>query len=135
MQNWESLIAERKVLHKASKDCLIEDPVMRNKRNLERRYDASEKGKERHRKWSRTWAGRLSQKNRTARYNATEKGKANSRKKSNAFYARHKDDPEFKARRSEYDRIFRLRRKASKMSGIHTLFLIGGTVTTELAYC
>lgn len=46
---------------------------------------------------------------RGAKYRATEKGKANSRKKSNAYYARHKDDPEFKARRAEYHRAFRKR--------------------------
>lgn len=77
--------------------------------NYERARESHAGRKAQHVAYNRSEAGRESMARRGAKYRATEKGKANSRKKSNAYYARHKDDPEFKAKRAEYQRSFRMR--------------------------
>ena len=74
--------------------------------NYERAMEATPERKAQHVAYNRSEAGRESMARMGAKYRATEKGKANSRKKSNAFYQRHKDDPDFKAKRAEYHRAF-----------------------------
>ena len=52
-----------------------------------------------HKAWAQSPAGKESERRRRAKYYATEKGKANALKKSRAYYERHKDDPDFRARK------------------------------------
>ena len=60
MQDWESLIAERTEAHGNVKTCLIEDPVKRNRRNLDRLYDKSPKRIAQHKAWALSPAGKKS---------------------------------------------------------------------------
>lgn len=87
--------------------------------NYERAREATPERKAQHVAYNRSEAGRESMARRGAKYRATEKGKANSRKKSNAYYARHKDDPEFKAKRAKYNRAFRERHPGYRSGDKH----------------
>lgn len=71
--------------------------ALRQKRNDEKKPER----KAQHKKWAHTEAGKASMKRRGARYRATYKGRQQARKKSLNYYRRHKDDPEFKARKME----------------------------------
>ena len=47
------------------------------------------------------------------------------------FYDRHKNDPEFKAKRRDYERMFRLRHRPGKLRQIDfTITLLGGGTFT-----
>lgn len=113
--------AHRNQLEKARRD--RRTPEQREhdnmmKREWNRAHPERERTPERiakHKAWAKSPSGKESMRRRTAKYYATEKGKANARKKSMAFYNRHKDEPEFKARRKEYQRTFRERHKVGKL--------------------
>lgn len=115
MQNWESLIAERTEAHDTVKTCLVEDPVKRNRRNLDRIYDKSPKRIAQHKAWALSPAGKKSMRERGARYRATENGKEHCRKKSRNYFLRHCNNPAWRAHRLEVQKAWKARRKAAKI--------------------
>ncbi|WP_407444853.1 hypothetical protein [Fibrobacter sp.] len=76
-------------------------------RERNREYEKTDKAKARHKRWRQTEAGRESLRKRGERYRHTEKGGINNRKKSNRYYARHKNDPEFIAKKRAYNKAYR----------------------------
>jgi len=106
MPNWESLIAQRTEAHRDTyKPQTIEDPVRRNAILTGRAYEHTEAAKAKHRAWAKTPAGKASSKRRTEKYRKAHPERVNA--KSRRFYARHKDELEFKARKREYGRRYR----------------------------
>ena len=98
----------------------------------ERIREATPERKAQHRMWAHSEAGRKSDRERHRRYRATENGREMVRQKSIRFYRRHKDDPAFKARKYGYEVAFRARQKARRLSGEHTLWLIGGCIKVNM---
>lgn len=115
MQDWESLIAERTEAHGTVKTCLVEDPVKRNRRNLDRLYDKSPKRIAQHKAWEQSPAGKKSAHERSKRYRATEKGKLVCRRKSLKYFHTHCNDPEWRANRLATQKAWKARRKAAKI--------------------
>lgn len=115
MQDWESLIAERTEAHGVVKTCLVEDPVKRNRLNIDRIYDKSPKRVAQHKAWAQSQAGRKSAHDRSKRYRATEKGKQAARRKSLKYFYAHRDDPAWRAHRLEVQKAWKARRKAAKI--------------------
>ena len=116
--NWESLIAER--MRPCSKMAAQD-------------YEHSEGRKRQHRAWAKSLEGILSYKRRQAKWKATEKGKATRRRITNRYYARHKDEPEFKAKRSAWDKAFRLRHKPGALRQVdYTLTMHGETIVAHV---
>lgn len=103
-----------------------------NRLKQERIREATPERKAQHKRWAQSEAGRKSDLERHRRYRATEKGREMVRQKSLRFYARHKDDPAFKARKYEYLVAFRARQKARRLSGEHTLCLMGGCIKVNM---
>lgn len=114
MQNWENLIAERTESHGVVKTCRIQDPVKRNRLNLDRRYDKSPKRIAQHKAWAQSPAGKKSMRERGARYRDTENGKEHCRKKSRNYFIRHRNDPVWRAHRLEVQKAWKAKRKAAK---------------------
>ena len=98
----------------------------------ERISEATPERKAQHKRWAQSEAGRKSDLERHRRYRATENGREMVRLKSLRFYERHKDDPEFKARKYGYEVVFRARQKARRLSGEHTLWLMGGCIKVNM---
>jgi hypothetical protein len=98
----------------------------------ERIREASPERKAQHKRWAQSEAGRRSDLERHRRYRDTPHGREVARQKSLRFYERHKDDPVFKARKYEYLVAFRARQKARRLSGEHTLWLMGGVVKVNM---
>lgn len=97
--NWESQIAERIEAHFGTYSPLrIVDPIIRNRKNLQKkwfkiRYDANpEYFLERSRKW------KAEHKEACAKHQAD-------------YRRRHKDDPEYKAKKAAWNRAYRARKK------------------------
>lgn len=98
----------------------------------ERIREATQERKAYHKRWAQSEAGKRSDLERHRRYRATPHGREVARQKSLQFYARHKDDPEFKARKYGYEVVFRERKKARMLSGEHVLWLMGGVVKVNM---
>lgn len=98
----------------------------------ERIREATPERKAQHKRWAQSEDGKRSMRERHRRYRATENGREMVRLKSLRFYERHKDDPAFKARKYGYEVIFRARQKARRLSGEHTLWLMGGVVKVNM---
>ena len=98
----------------------------------ERVREATPERKAQHKRWAQSEAGRKSNLERHRRYRATENGREMVRLKSLRFYRRHKDDPEFKARKYGYEVVFRARQKARRLSGEHTLWLMDGCIKVNM---
>ena len=98
----------------------------------ERIREATPERKAQHKRWAQSEAGKRSMRERHRRYRATPHGLEMVRQKSLRFYQRHKDDPAFKARKYGYEVIFRARQKARRLSGEHTLWLMGGCVKVNM---
>jgi hypothetical protein len=98
----------------------------------ERVREATPERKAWHKRWSQSEAGKKSDLERHRRYRATEKGREMARLKSLRFYERRKDDPVFKARKYGYEVVFRARQKARRLSGEHTLYLMGGCIKVNM---
>ena len=98
----------------------------------ERIREATPERKAQHKRYAQSEAGRRSDRERSHRYRATENGREMVRLKSLRFYERHKDDPEFKARKYGYEVVFRARQKARRLCGEHTLWLMGGCVKVNM---
>ena len=115
MTNWESLIAERTAAHRDTyKPQRIEDPVRRNEVLISRAYERTEAAKAKHRAWAKTPAGKASLKRRGEKYRKAHPERVNA--KSRRFYARHKDEPEFKAKKREYGKLYRERHREERLA-------------------
>lgn len=117
----------------------------------EREREKTPERKTMHKAWAHSPAGKESERRRGAKYYATEKGKANALKKSRAYYDRHKDDPEFRARKQawrdawkernperareirEYSNaVQRARKNQRRLGGEHVLALMGITLKVRM---
>lgn len=104
-----------------------------------------------HKAWAHSPAGKESERRRGAKYYATEKGKANALKKSRAYYDRHKDDPDFRARKQAWrdawkernperarelrdycNAVQRGKMKQRRLGGEHVLALLGITLKVRM---
>lgn len=103
-----------------------------NRLKQERIREANPERKAQHKMWAQSEDGKRSQRERHRRYRATENGREMVRQKSLRFYQRHKDDPAFKARKYGYEVAFRARKKARRLSGEHTLWLLGGCIKVNM---
>lgn len=130
---WESIIAERQ---RPLNTLRIEDPVERNVRHQKlkycRKYDSTPERKAQHKAYAQSEAGKKSDLERHRRYRATPHGREMVRLKALRFYERHKNDPEFKAKKYGYGVIFRARQRAMRLNGEHTLWLMGGVVKVNM---
>ena len=117
----------------------------------EREREKTPERKAMHKAWAQSPAGKESERRRGAKYYATEKGKKNALKKSRAYYDRHKDDPEFRARKKawrdawkernpehareirEYcNAVHRGKMKQRRLGGEHVLALMGVTLKIRM---
>ena len=120
-------------------------------REREREREKTPERKAMHKAWARSPAGKESMRRRGAKYYATEKGKRNALKKSRAYYDRHKDDPDFRARKKawrdawkernperareirEYSNaVQRGKMKQRRLGGEHVLALLGITLKVRM---
>lgn len=120
-------------------------------RMKEREREKTPERKAMHKAWAHSPAGKESERRRGAKYYATEKGKANALKKSRAYYDRHKDDPEFRARkqaqreawknrnperakelRDHCNAVQRARKNQRRLGGEHVLALLGITLKVRM---
>lgn len=104
-----------------------------------------------HKAWAKSPAGKESERRRGAKYYASEKGKKNALKKSRAYYDRHKDDPEFRARKQAWRNAWKERNperareireysnavqrgkmKQRRLGGEHVLALLGITLKIRM---
>ena len=112
---WESLIARR--MRPCATMPKEVDPSKRAKKISDARFGKTQKKRDSYKAWAQTPAGKESIKNSHRKYDTSPKGKANAQRKRDKYYATHKDDPEFKARKNARNRDYRARKKAKK-SGI-----------------
>lgn len=120
-------------------------------RERDRERDKTPERKAMHKAWAQSPAGKESERRRSAKYYATEKGKNNALKKSRAYYERHKDDPEFRARkqaqrdawkernpekakelRDHCNAVQRARKNQRRLGGEHVLALLGITLKVRM---
>ena len=120
-------------------------------REREREREKTPERKAMHKAWAKSPAGKESERRRGAKYYATLKGKKNAIKKSRAYYDRHKDDPEFRARkqaqrdawkernperarelRDHCNAVQRARKNQRRLGGEHVLALMGVTLKLRM---
>lgn len=120
-------------------------------RERDREREKTPERKALHKAWAQSPAGKESERRRGAKYYATEKGKKNALKKSRAYYDRHKDDPEFRARkqacrnawkernpekakelRDYCNAVQRARKNQRRLGGEHVLALMGITLKVRM---
>ncbi len=120
-------------------------------REREREREKTPERKAVHKAWAHSTAGKESERRRGAKYYATEKGKKNALKKSRAYYDRHKDDPEFRARkqaqrdawkernperareiRDHSNAVQRGKMNQRRLGGEHVLALMGVTLKVRM---
>ena len=120
-------------------------------RERDREREKTPERKALHKAWAHSPAGKESERRRGAKYYATPKGKANALKKSRAYYDRHKDDPEFRARkqaqrnawkernperarelRDHCNAVQRGKKKQRRLGGEHVLALLGITLKVRM---
>ena len=146
--------AEVALLHKAeyNRKWREANPDKMAAMRLKERYrEKTPERKAMHKAWAQSPAGKESERRRGAKYYATEKGKKNALKKSRAYYDRHKDDPEFRARKQawrdawnernperareirEYSNaVQRGKMKQRRLGGEHVLALLGITLKVRM---
>ena len=98
----------------------------------ERIMEATPERKSYHKKWAQSDDGKRSMRERHRRYRATPHGREMVRLKSLRFYERHKSDPAFRDRKYGYEVAFRARQKTRRLSGEHTLWLMGGCIKVNM---
>ena len=98
----------------------------------ERIREATPERKAQHRRYAQSEAGRISDRERQRRYRATENGKIKIREKSRRHWLKVKDDPAWRAHRLEVQTMWRHMKKAMRLNGEHTLFLMGGCVKVNM---
>lgn len=146
--------AEAALMHKAERNRKWREANPDKVIAMRARERVREKTPERkamHKAWAQSPAGKESERRRGAKYYATEKGKANALKKSKAYYERHKDDPEFRARkqacrnawkernperarelRDHSNAVHRGKMKQRRLGGEHVLALMGVTLKIRM---
>ena len=146
--------AEAALLHKAERNRKWREAnpdKVAEMRERERERDKTPERKALHKAWAQSPAGKESERRRGAKYYATEKGKKNALKKSRAYYDRHKDDPEFRARkqacrnawkernperarelRDYSNAVQRGKMKQRRLGGEHVLALLGITLKVRM---
>ena len=146
--------AEAALLHKAERNRKWREAnpdKVAEMRERERERDKTPERKALHKAWAQSPAGKESERRRGAKYYATEKGKKNALKKSRAYYDRHKDDPEFRARkqacrnawkernperareiRDYSNAVHRGKMKQRRLGGEHVLALLGITLKVRM---
>ena len=146
--------AEAALLHKAQYNRKWREAnpdKMAAMRERDREREKTPERKAMHKAWAHSPAGKESGRRRGAKYYATEKGKKNALKKSRAYYDRHKDDPEFRARKQawrdawkernperarelrEYSNaVQRGKMKQRRLGGEHVLALLGITLKVRM---
>ena len=110
MEKWESIIAKK--MRPCAK--MAEDVAHQRKLEYERKREATPERKEQHRIWAHSEAGKESMRRRNKKWRESEHGREVCRAKSRRWYAAHKKDPEFMARKNEYDRNYRAMQRANK---------------------
>lgn len=108
MENWESIIAQK--MRPCAK--MAEDVAHQRKLEYERTREATPERRAQHRAYDKTEAGRASMQRRNKKWRESERGREVCRAKSRRWYAAHKKDPEFMARKKEYNRNYRAMRRA-----------------------
>lgn len=98
----------------------------------ERIREATTERKAQHKRWAQSEAGRASMSERGRRYRATEKGRENSRRKARRYWLKVKDDPVWRAHKLDVQTMWRHMKKAKKLNGEHTLWLMGGVVKVNM---
>ena len=120
-------------------------------RERDRERDKTPERKAMHKAWAQSPAGKESERRRSAKYYASEKGKKNALKKSRAYYERHKDDPDFRARKQAQREAWSARnpgkakelrdhsnavragkKNQRRLGGEHVLALIGITLKVRM---
>lgn len=100
--NWESLIKDR--MRPASHVSSVEDPVLRNQRRRQKLW------RDRNNYNSKYYFTHKAERRKSA-----DEWKRNHRERVNEYAreyrAKHKDSPEYKAKRAAYNRAYRLRQK------------------------
>lgn len=94
--------------------------------------EATPERKAQHKRWAQSEAGRASMSERGRRYRATEKGRENSRRKARRYWLKVKDDPAWKAHKLEVQTMWKHRKRAERLNGEHTLWLMGGVVKVNM---
>ena len=77
-------------------------------------------------------AGKRSLLERQRRYRATEKGRLVARAKARRYWLKVKDDPVWKAHKLEVITIWKLRKRAERLNGEHTLYLMDGCIKVNM---
>lgn len=98
----------------------------------ERIREATPERKEQHRRYAQSEAGRKSDLERHRRYRATENGRIKTREKSRRYWLKVKDDPAWKAHKMEVQTMWRHMKKAMRLNGEHTLWLMGGCIKVNM---
>ncbi|MBO5740861.1 MAG: hypothetical protein J6R54_02615 [Bacteroidaceae bacterium] len=98
----------------------------------ERIREATPERKAQHKRWAHSEAGRKSERERSRRYRATENGRIKTREKSRRYWLKVKDDPEWRAHRLEVQTMWRHMKKAMRLNGEHTLYLMGGCIKVNM---
>ena len=98
----------------------------------ERIRDATPERKAWHKMWAQSEAGKRSLRERSRRYRATEKGRLVARAKARRYWLKVKDDPEWKAHKLEALTMWKLRKRAERLNGEHTLWLMDGCIKVNM---
>lgn len=110
MELWESIIAKK--MRPCAK--MADDVAHQRKLEYERKREATPERRAQHRAYDKTEAGRASMQRRNKKWRESERGREVCRIKSRRWYAAHKKDPAFMARKKEYDRNYLAMRRANK---------------------
>ncbi|WP_407447786.1 hypothetical protein [Fibrobacter sp.] len=103
-----------------------------NRLKQERIREATPERKAQHRRYAQSEAGKRSDLERHRRYRATENGRMKTRAKSRRYWLKVKDDPEWRAHKLEVQTMWRHMKKAMRLNGEHTLWLMGGMVKVNM---
>lgn len=103
-----------------------------NRLKQERIREASPERKAQHRRYAQSEAGRKSDLERHRRYRATENGRIKTREKSRRYWLKVKDDPVWKAHKLEVKTMWRHMKKAMRLNGEHTLYLMGCCIKVNM---
>lgn len=103
-----------------------------NRLKQERIREATPYRKAQHRRYAQSEAGRKSDLERHRRYRATENGRIKTREKSRRYWLKVKDDPVWKAHKLEVQTMWKLRKRAERLNGEHTLYLMDGCIKVNM---
>ena len=124
MENWESLIAKRLEAHKDFCCQTIEDPVKRNAREYNRKYEATHKEqiKENHDRWRKSEKGKESERRRGKKYRQSHHEKMRAKAKrwyENNKAKSHERSEAWKKAHPEKMKVFRAKYRREHQSEIN----------------